>query len=186
MSLVCLSPLSPRAAKKSGSRLGGLQVAQMKERDRYYILLKLKGVFHMSMIKFIAVVAFVSLTLSGCGKDKESADQAASPVLQKLTASQISISRWGPQSIEIGDKSNRRENGDVGIWFEQRGIVSAKDIEIWFGNEKLNTTWYVKPNEVVTLDISANLVTSPGKTQLFIKLPASVETVVIGTLEVKK
>jgi len=139
----------------------------------------------MSMIKFIAVVAFVSLTLSGCGKDKESADQAASPVLHKLTASQISISRWGPQSIEIGEKSNRRENGDVGIWFEQKGIASAKDIEIWFGKEKLNTTWYVKPNEVVTLDIPSNLVTVPGKTRLFIKLLPSMDEVDIGALEVK-
>lgn len=133
---------------------------------------------------------------------KESFELPRQPLLQRCTSSMFlqsrlqtfkraekvktEIIRWGPQSVELSDRSLRRANGDLGIWFEQKGISSSKEIEIWFGDERLTTTAYVKPNEVVTFDIPVSLLGATGSRPLFIKLTTTGEIVPIGTLTLSR
>ncbi len=140
----------------------------------------------MSIIKKTGMALLVLATAIGCNKNGDLPDRSGTQTVKKLVSSQVSITRWHPQTVIVGDKTDRRENGDLGVWFEQTGINSAADIEIWFGENKLNTQWFVKPNEVVTLDIPAKMISTPGIHKLFLKLPSSGQEIEIGMLEVKE
>jgi hypothetical protein len=95
----------------------------------------------------------------------------------------VSILRWGPQTTKAGAGFAVQKNGNSALWFEQRGIENNADVEIWFDTTRLPGT-IVKANEVITVEVPAQLISRPGVFSIYMTLQSSGRRIDVGSFEV--
>lgn len=94
------------------------------------------------------------------------------------------IGAWGPNFTKLGQAFSQQANGNSAFWFEQRGIFSSKDAEVWLDKNKLDNL-IIKPDALGTVEVSPELIKKQGKYPLYIVILSDGKKINIGEFEVQ-
>jgi hypothetical protein len=120
---------------------------------------------------YLVSLIIIMLVILGCGDGSQK-----SPIVQ--------INNWGPQFTQAGKPFNVQPNLNSAIWFLMSGNVEHKDIEAWFGNNKIKN-FGIESDKSGSMEIDNSLIAVPGKYPVYLIYVPSKTRIDIGTFEVK-
>jgi len=131
--------------------------------------------------KFAIILAVLLL---GACSDKRDQVSAADPSVQRTVSGDVKIGAWGPQSTKLGQRFGQQANGNSAFWFEQKGIFSSKDAEVWLDKNKLENL-IIKPDALGTVEVDPELIKKPGNYSLYIVILSDGKKINIGEFQVQ-
>ncbi|MBI5006881.1 MAG: hypothetical protein HZB95_07110 [Nitrosomonadales bacterium] len=122
-------------------------------------------------IVFVSVV--IAVSLAGCGKDAP----------ENAVDNSITVTAWGPKSMVLGQKSNRKNGEEFGIWLKLNTNVQPDELEAWVGGLKMGKISVSDQKAVFSIDRS--LLKTPGMLPMHLVHVPSGKSIALGDFEVR-
>jgi len=137
--------------------------------------------FKTKLALFGAIISATAL-MSACSDD--SASQTSAAVASSAPAVQeIKVTKWGPHGTVAGKGFSVQPNGDSALWFEFTGSGNAKNIEVWFGDQKLSGVAII-PDQGGSAQVPAALISAPKKVLVYLLDLSTGKKSELGTFEI--
>jgi len=129
----------------------------------------------MSKLMQMTVVIAMLGMMNGCSDDKQVSAGGAENV--------IKVTNWGPRATQAGKGFSIQPNGDSAIWFEFSGPGNAKNLEVWFGDQKL-TGVAVIPDKGGSAQVPPNLIATPKTVPVYLVYTTKSTKIELGNFEI--
>jgi hypothetical protein len=129
------------------------------------------------------VIILTVFLLSACS-DRDEHISKSDTSSQRTVSNDVKIGAWGPNLTKLGQGFARQANGNSAFWFEQRGIFSSNDAEVWLDKNKLDNL-IIKPDTLGTVEVSPELIKKQGRYPLYIVILSDGKKINIGEFEVQ-
>lgn len=133
-----------------------------------------------SLLKFIKVALFVSVAvLAACSKNDVPANK---PSAAAVSAVELKVGNWGPQSSTAGDIPNKQPDGSLGLWIQVSGEQGLGDMQVLFAGQPAKAT--AVQDKLITAAISPEQLAQTGNKEVVIKQVSTGKTFSVGTFNV--